>query len=218
MRPLDGDAPDRGGGIAAGLTRLADVLVTGLLVAVAALPVVTAYVAVCAGILTLRRAAERDGGVRVRDYVKALRAVAGSGVWPFLAPVCVGGLALVDLATLRAGLPGSRMLGPAMIVALGLVAVVLLRAGAMWHPGQRWPVVLAAAAVRVRRDPAGSILLLLAVMATGVLAASLGPLIWPLLPGMPVLATVAVERRADGDPALSGRRTAHPARQPGGGP
>ncbi|WP_326560053.1 hypothetical protein [Micromonospora sp. NBC_01796] len=187
-------APQRFGGFAAGLARLSEVLVLGLLTLVAALPLVTAYVAVTAAVTVLRDRADDGAGVTVRGYLRALRATAGSGWWPYLVPVALAAVLTLDAAAVGAGLPGGRIIGPALLLATALLAATALRAAVAWHPHTGWPAAAASAVDRTRSDPTGTALLLLALIAVA-LTASMGPILWPLLPGLPALAAVAVDRR-----------------------
>ncbi|WP_410808896.1 hypothetical protein [Micromonospora sp. 067-2] len=181
--------------LAGGLAWLADVLVVGLLVAVTALPVVTAYVATAAGVLALRKRAERGSGVTVGRYLRAFWAVARSSPWPYAVVPVLAALALAELTAVASGLPGARLMGPALVVALALVVAVLLRTAAQWRPGMSWPAAAESALARVRADPGGTLLLLAATLVVGLLAVSV-PLLLPLLPGLPAFAAVAVEARA----------------------
>ncbi|WP_329108653.1 hypothetical protein OG792_08335 [Micromonospora sp. NBC_01699] len=191
----DTSAPYRSGGFAAGLARLAEVLVLGLLTLVASLPLVTAYVAVTAATTVLRDRSDIDGtGVTVRGYLRALRAAAGSGWWPYLVPVALAAVLALDAVAVRAGLPGATVIGPALLLATGLLTTVALRAAVAWQPQTTWPAAAEQALTRTRSDPTGTALLLLALLAV-TLTASLGPILWPLLPGLPALAAVAVDRR-----------------------
>ncbi|MFI6762280.1 hypothetical protein ACIBF5_24400 [Micromonospora sp. NPDC050417] len=183
-----------GGGFATGLAWLSEVLVTGVLTLVTALPLVTAYVAVTAAVTVLRQRADDGTGVTVRGYLRAWRAAAGSGWWPYLVPVGVTAVLTLDAVAVGAGLPGARVVGPALLLATGLLVTVALRACVAWRPATGWPLAATEAVARTRSDPAGTGLLLLALVAVG-LTASMGPVLWPLLPGLPALAAVAVDRR-----------------------
>ncbi|WP_147457125.1 hypothetical protein [Micromonospora pisi] len=194
--PADGTGrrPSTGGGFAAGLAWLSEVLVTGVLTLVTALPLVTAYVSVTAAVTVLRQRADDGTGVTVPGYLRAWRAAAGSGWWPYLVPVAVTAVLTLDAVAVGAGLPGAGVVGPALLLATGLLVTVALRACVAWRPGTGWPVAATRAVARTRSDPAGTGLLLLALVAVG-LTASMGPVLWPLLPGLPALAAVAVDRR-----------------------
>lgn len=173
----------------------AECLLVGVWIAVAALPLVTLPAALAAGSAHLRRwTGDEEAGLRF--FAADLRAAARRGWLVGLAVWAALALLWADLAVVRAGaLPGARLVGAVgVLVALGL-AVALLRACAAWYPGARWRELLAPAARRTLRDPAGS---LLVVCGFAVIAASAwfsAPLAVPAL-GILVAAALAVERRA----------------------
>ncbi|MFG3497410.1 hypothetical protein [Streptomyces sp. NPDC047928] len=185
-------------GESAGLARFgvfAECLLTGVWIAVAALPLVTLPAAVAAGAAHLRRhLAHEPCGVRefaadVRDAARRGWLVGAAG-WAALA------LVWADLAVVRAGgLPGGRLVGAVGVLALLGLVVAGLRAAVAWRPGASWRVLLGAAARRTVRDPAGSLLL---VCGFGVVAASAWlapPLAAPVL-GVVTAAALAVESRS----------------------
>ncbi|MFF8279736.1 hypothetical protein ACF05T_27115 [Streptomyces lateritius] len=172
----------------------AECLLVGIWITLASLPLVTLPAALAAGAAHLRRwTGDEEGGLRA--FVADLRSAAcrgwlvGVAVWAALA------LVWLDLAIVRAGLPGGRTVGVlGVLAAIGLV-VTVLRACAAWRPGSSWRSLLAASARRTVRDPAGS---LLVVCGFAVIAASAWfavPLAAPAL-GVAMAATLAVERRA----------------------
>ncbi|MFF8609823.1 hypothetical protein ACF06X_28295 [Streptomyces sp. NPDC015346] len=171
----------------------AECLLVGIWITLASLPLVTLPAALAAGAAHLRRwTGDEEGGLRA--FTADLRSAArrgwlvGVAVWAALA------LVWLDLAIVRAGLPGGRTVGAlGVLAAIGLV-VTVLRACAAWRPGSSWRSLLAAAARRTVRDPAGS---LLVVCGFAVIAASAWfavPLAAPAL-GVAMAATLAVERR-----------------------
>lgn len=198
-------APGRGGRAAAagpvpghlfggGFSLFADMLLVGLLTALASLPVLTAPAAFGAAAAVLRRAALDGGPVELRAFGRELRthltptSLAGGVVLP-----AVAALIAVDLALVGAGLPGAGAVAPAVaLVALGTL-VVAVRAAALGPAGGGVAVrSLYASLVDVR----GSVLLAAAVLVAAVLAWSV-PLLIPLLPGPLAFAAAAVRMRAD---------------------
>ena len=184
-----------------GLVLLAEVLHIGAMTTVAALGVVTAFGAVAAGCASLREYLDEDTVPGPRRYLTLLRA-ASRGAIPLLA---LPGLVLAvaaDLLAWRAGMPGGRVLGPAALAVCLAAAVIGLRSAASWRPRPgpgrqrvRWSALLSAGAAEAASDWRGSLLI------AGALAvcASLGfeiPALTPALPGLLVLAAVAVRRRA----------------------
>ncbi|MGW7529471.1 hypothetical protein [Streptomyces sp. NPDC054783] len=171
----------------------AECLLTGVWIAVASLGVVTYPAAFAAGARHLRRrTGHRGGGWRefAADFRAALRGGWAGGLagWTFAA------LAWVDVQAVRAGLPGGPAAGAVGLFALTGLAVAGLRAAAVWTPGERWRVLLAAAGRRTVRDPAGSFLLVGGAVLVVCSALLIAPLAVPVL-GAVAAAAVAVEER-----------------------
>jgi len=194
------DAGDRSaprGPLAYGTTRFAlfgEVLLTGVIVAVLSLPVITLVPALAVGVRHLRRhlVGEADSARRLlRDLPPAVR-----DLWPLglLSPVVLALLAF-NVWLARAGLVPSGQVVLAVSAAVGVVVVVVpLRVAGTWEPGRRgWPTVRAAAG-RARGDVAGSFLLLAAVLMSAVLVWMLIPLVL-VVGGLLAFAVLAVEHR-----------------------
>jgi hypothetical protein len=179
------------------LELFAECLLLGVLVAVAALPVVTLPAALAAGCSGVRRLVDhRAAGARI--FVSDLRAALRTSA-PAAVGVAGGGalLGFDALVLLRAPLPGGAAV--AMVVAaVGAGAlVVLLRAAARWRPdGPSWVALIGFASSRARADLSGSALLAGALVAVAALTWQL-PALLPLSLGCLVLAGTAVETRAD---------------------
>ncbi|OLT19906.1 hypothetical protein BJF78_10020 [Pseudonocardia sp. CNS-139] len=177
------------------LELLAESLLLGVLVAVAAVPVVTLPAALAAGCAGVRRiAGHRKAGARVfaGDLRRALRTSAPAG-----AAVAGGGalLGFDAFVLLRSAIPG-RTAVAVVVAAVALAGlVVLVRAAAGWRPEQRWTASLRAAGQRGAADLSGSALLAAAVVTVSVLTWQL-PALLPLTLGCLVVAGVAVETRA----------------------
>lgn len=164
-------------------------LLTGVWIAVAALPLLTFPAAFAAGARHLRRhlAGERGG---LREFAADVLAAARGGWLVGLSVWAAGALLLLDLAAVRAGLPGGPLVGAVGILALIGFLVAVVRAAACWEPGTTWRPLLADAGRRTVRDPAGS-LLLVCGMAVVVLS---GALVLPL--AVPVIGAVAAAATA----------------------
>jgi hypothetical protein len=176
------------------LALFADCLLAGLLTAVAALPLVTAYPAFTAGCALLGDRVRDAEPVTVRGYLRKLRDVLRSGPAPLLAPPVLAALVGVDTAAVRAGLPGRAALAAILVAACAGTAVLGLRAAAGWRREIAWPEVARAAARRLATDRGGTALLLAAAtVATGVAYAT--PLMAPLAVGPLALAAVVVDGR-----------------------
>ena len=183
-------------GRVAGPTRLAllaEVLFVGVLVCVAALPVVTVLGAAGAGSLLLRELIEDERTPRLRRFLALLRiSLAEPLAW--LVPAIFLPAGALDGLALLAGVPGAAVVGPVLglVSLLGLIAG--LRAAAAWRPGRGWRAALAMGAERVTADWLGSLLLVGAVVVCGVVADQAFGFL-PVLPGLLVLAGLAVDRR-----------------------
>jgi hypothetical protein len=171
----------------------AECLLTGVWIAVAALPLVTWPAAFAAGARHLRRrTTHQAGGLRefAADFRSAVRRgwLVGLAGWAAVAAVWV------DVQAVRAGLPGGPAVGAAGLFALIGAAVAGLRAAALWQPGASWRALLADAGRRTVLDPAGSFLIVggLAVVVCSAWFAA--PLAIPVL-GAVAAACLAVEER-----------------------
>ncbi|MEU0301551.1 hypothetical protein ABZ252_19115 [Streptomyces sp. NPDC006175] len=171
-------------------------LLVGVWIAVAALPLFTFPAAFAAGTRHLRRYLDGvHGGLRA--FADDARAAARGGWLVGVAVWAAGGLLWLDLAAVRAGLPGGPFVGAVGILALIGFLVAVVRAASCWEPGALWRTLLAEAGRDTVRDPAGS-LLLVCGMAVVVLS---GALVLPL--AVPVVGAVAAAATA-----VRARRTA----------
>ncbi|UFU03924.1 hypothetical protein LQF12_04765 [Ruania suaedae] len=169
-----------------------EVLTTSLWVAVLAIPLITALPALALGCAHLGRfiRGERDDlATLARDGLDALRR---GLLWSvLLVIVAVGGY--IGVASPAAELaPGSGPLRGLSVVLLVGIAVVVLRACAMWTRADSWKRLLERSVRRCLTDLRGSTLLLLAVVLAGVVAWMFAPLI-VVVPGLLAFAAVAVE-------------------------
>jgi hypothetical protein len=171
----------------------AECLLTGVWIAVASLPLITYPAAFAAGARHLRRglAHERGGW---REFTADFRTAVRRGWAVGLAGWAVAGAVLVDVAAVRAGLPGGPLVGGVGTVALLGAVVAGLRAAAVWEPGTPWWTLLAGAGRRTVLDPAGSFLLVGGLVVVAVSAWFTAPLAVPVL-GALTASAVAVEKR-----------------------
>lgn len=188
----------------------AECLLVGVLVTVAALPVVTLLPALAAGADHIR--AHVDGeSTTLRAFAGRLRAAyPGGWVWSLGAAAGFALLAL-DAAVVRGGdLPGAAAVAVVAALAGTGLAVLLLRVAAAWSAGAPWPTLVRATARRaVVGDPGGSLLLVLAIGVLLVVGWQFLPLAVPML-GCVLMAAVAVDRRrtsGPGAPTPAGRVT-----------
>ncbi|WP_411113478.1 hypothetical protein [Streptomyces sp. 029-5] len=176
----------------------ADMLAVGLFTTVASLPLLTAPAALAAGCSVLRDSARTERTATAGRYRDALRA---HGVARTLAagavPLALGALFLLDLALAGAGLPGAAAVSVALAVVGAGALVVAVRAAA--HPVARrsWPAAVRCAARRSAADPAGSVLIAVALALCAAIVWALPPLVL-LAAGPPALAAVSVELRGSG--------------------
>lgn len=202
-RDLDGSGPALPGrvigrhpGVVGGFALLGEVLLTGVLVTVASLPLVTLPAALVAGSAHLRRylrAESTSVGAFVGDYLAALRRGWAVG----LATLLAVGLLLLDLDLAASGaLPGGQVIAVVGWAGLAVVALAIGTATDTWSARTGWRVALRRTPRIVRRDPVGALYLLAAFGLVGVCTWALAPLLVPAL-GCLVLAIVAIpERRA----------------------
>ncbi|CAM5407324.1 hypothetical protein STENM327S_01961 [Streptomyces tendae] len=181
----------------AGFTLFADMLLVGLLTAVACLPVVTAPAAFAAASATLRRAAEDAVPVDTGTYAGHLRArltrgsLAGGLAVPLLA-----GVLLVDSALTRAALPGADLVAPALALLTLGIATVALRTTALPAPHALSP---REGLLRLLVDLRGTFLLAGAVVLAALLAWSIPGTDPP--PGPLAFAATVVDLRPTGEEA-----------------
>lgn len=169
----------------------AEVLFTGLLVAILALPLVTLPLALAVGARHLRRF--------VLDEPSTLRAAlaeARSGLVRSLpvglALLAASAVLALDLVLATGGsLPGASAVAAVCSAALAVGLVVLLTAAALWRPDSRWLPLLREAAGLCVRDLRGSGAILVALVLAAVVTWQLAPLVVPAL-GCTVFAAVAV--------------------------
>ncbi|MFI9008070.1 hypothetical protein ACIGNX_12640 [Actinosynnema sp. NPDC053489] len=176
-----------------GFSLFAECLTAGVLVLLAAVPVVTLLPAVAAGCAHIK--AHVDGeATSLRAFFGRVRAGLPGG-WVASVGVVVGfAVLVVDVVVLRERVAGGGFVAVVCgVVAVGL-AVVVLRAAAAWAPGAGWAAVLREGGRRSVADFGGSLLLVVALAVLVVVTWQLPPLVVPMV-GCVVMAAVAVDRR-----------------------
>ncbi|MHB9756565.1 hypothetical protein ACYBSK_19525 [Streptomyces sp. BYX5S] len=192
-RPARAERREPGEVFGGGFTLFADVLLVGLLTAVACLPVVTAPAAFAAASAVLRGTLRGGGHVGLRTYAGELRArVTGRALLGGLVPPVLALVVLLDTALLGSGLPGAAVLTPALFLLVLGAAVAGLRATALDGPRR---LTARAGLERSLADPRGSLLLAGAVLLAALLAWAM-PVLVPLLPGPLAFAATAVDLRS----------------------
>ncbi|HEX6684587.1 MAG TPA: hypothetical protein VF062_17415 [Candidatus Limnocylindrales bacterium] len=172
--------------MSAKLSLFADCLLAGLLIAVSAIGVITAYpgfVAACSFPFSFR------------GYRERLRQVIESGPLGMFVPPLLVAVLVFDAAAIRAGVPGSFPLGMLLAAVAVGAAVLGLRAASRWRPGERWSAVARLAWRDLIADASGSLLLGMAVIAAAVIVV-LVPVTLLLIGGMLALAAVGVGARS----------------------
>lgn len=176
------------------MTLFADVLVIGVITALACLPLITAPAAIstaCAIVRGTRDARPATAG----RYAALLRERLRPGDLAAGAVALAGALLLAaDLALAGAGLPGARVFA-VTAAAIGACAVVVgLRACARPESLTDWRAAVRGAAGDAASDLGGSALVLLALAAAGLCAWMMLPLAF-LAPGPLALALTAIDLR-----------------------
>jgi hypothetical protein len=173
----------------------AEAALTGFVVAVASIPVVTAVPALAAGATHLRRHL-RGQPDSVGDLVRGL-APALRSLWPVgvLVPLLLFVLRFNVLLAGTGALPGGSVVAVVSWVLLVLVAVVALRTAGAWTATVPWTRQVTDAARRTVDDPAGTALLVAALGMSAVFVWMLPPMLL-LVGGLLALAALSVTARA----------------------
>ena len=187
--------PPRNPGAHGALGLFGEVLLTGVLVTLVALPVVTLPVALAAGVRHLRRyvsASESGMALFWRDVARGLRLGWGLG----LGAVALALVLLLDVDIAGSGaLPGGEVIALVGWLGLGALGTALLLIASAWAPETGWIAAVKQVPARAAADPAGAAYLFVAAAFTAVATWALVPLLVPAL-GCAVLAVVAVPERA----------------------
>ncbi len=187
-------APARFPGVKGGFALFGEVLVTGLLVTVAGIAIITLPAALAAGIRHLRRYVNADAShARLfwQDFVKALP----GGLVVGLATLVLTALLALDIDLANSGfLPGGAALAIVGWAGLAVVAVALLASAGAWTPQLGWRAAVRGVPATVVSDLRGALLLAATAGFVGVAAWMLVPLVIPAL-GCAALAVVAIPER-----------------------
>lgn len=180
-----------------GFAAFSDALYTGVLVFALALPVVTWFAALSAGIEELRESRIDDRHVRAgRVWAAFAHRVRRHPISHVLVPLVLTALVIVDVVLLPYVAPGElwAIVLPVALAA-GLGAVALRIAGA-WRRDRTTRSNVMIAWRRMSDDAGGSALLVLAVMTAGTLV-TVAPMLAFVMFGPVALAAVAMDRRAE---------------------
>ncbi|WP_236683100.1 hypothetical protein [Demequina globuliformis] len=181
-------------GAQGGFALWGEVLMTGVMMTVASLGVVTMPAAVAAGSRHLNaylRAERSEWAVFWRDVRAALPGGLGVGI----AAVVLIAILAIDIQLAATGLlPGASVIAAVGWLGLIATAVVLLTAAGQWDPEAGWRAALMRALSQLRGDVGGAAYLAATVGFVGVCTWSLPALLIPAL-GCAVLALVAIPAR-----------------------
>lgn len=177
-----------------GFRQFSDVLLLGLLIFLASLPVVTAFAALTAGVDVLGAARQADGPVRARAFGVAFLGRLRRWLSHVVVPLVVIVLLAADLLLLPL-ITSSTTLSAAIV---GLLAAAALTAGvlfaAMLHPGERAAPAWARTGAALGRAPGAGGMLLLASL-TAIALVVIAPVLATVIAGPYALAVVAVRAR-----------------------
>lgn len=193
---LDERPPVRFPGASAKFALFGEVLLTGLLITLVGLLVVTLPVALAAGIRHLRRFIAAEDS-RLSLFWADVRAGLAPGALVGLVATAVALLLVLDIDLARSGfLPGGAVVEVVGWAGLAAVAVALLIAAGRWTPTGGWRTAIRAVPAAVAADVRGAVFLLAAAALVVLLTWVLPPLFVAAI-GCAALAVVAVpERRA----------------------
>lgn len=180
-----------GGG---GVSAFGEMLVVGLVVTAASLPLITMLPAIAAGV---RHFDEHlvAGDDSLRAFVRLVWRSVRSGWWFGLCWITVlAALGAGAVLGTRGVLPGGDAYAAVcLLLALG-VALIGLRSAALWDPAAGWRGLRRRGSALVVEDPVGTGYVLVGLLVAGVVVWMLPPLV-VITPGLVVLAAVAAERR-----------------------
>jgi len=171
-----------------------EVLLTGLLIAVAGLLVVTLPAALAAGIRHLRRYVNAEQS-HTRTFWTDWRTALPGGLVVGLAATVIAVVLALDIVLANTGaLPGGPIIGVVGWAGLAVLAVALLVAAGAWTPESGWRTAVRGIPSALATDPVGAVYFAVAAVLTGVVTWMLAPLIIAGL-GCSAFAVVAIPAR-----------------------
>lgn len=172
-----------------------ETLLTGVVLFVLSLPLVTILPALAAGVAHLRRHLEGRPDSLGRLWADYLTAVRTGGWLVTVAVLALTALLGFNLTLARSGvLPGGQLVAVLTVVLVVVVLVVALRAAGRWPDTGQWAAAVTDAWHTLRTDPTGAALVASAVGLCAVMVWMLLPLLF-LVPGLLALAVMAVDHR-----------------------
>lgn len=200
-RSRDGSGPETAGaarsafpGATSWFALFGEVLLTGLLVSLASIPIITLPVGLAAGVRHLRRFARGEDSRAVLFWRDVRR-----GLWPGVlvgaAALCLAVVLVIDIDLGASGaLPGGAVFVVVGWAGLALGTVVLLAAATTWTPEHGWRGGWRTGSAVVLRSPAAFAYYLAAGVFVVVVTWALPPLFIPAV-GCAALACVAIPAR-----------------------
>ncbi|MEV4411010.1 hypothetical protein [Catellatospora sp. NPDC049609] len=178
-----------------GFALFGEVLLTGVAVALLALPLLTLPAALAAGIGHLRRYVDEQGSPYAALWRDARAAAAGGAV--VAAAALLGAVAAVFAIGLAGAdpTPAGTVMAVAGWLALGLVATAVVLAAGAWTPDGGWRCAVRGLRDQLDADLGAAVHVFVAVALTAVLTWQFLPLIVPSL-GIVAFAVVAVRLRS----------------------
>lgn len=188
--------PPRWPGAANTFALLGEVLLTGILVTVGSLPVITFPAAMAAGIRHLRRFLEgRDS--RAGSFWREMLTALPGGLAAGAAGTAAAVLLLLNIRLAGTGvLPGGAVVAPASWAALAAVVLLLVTMAGLWTPETGWRTTPGRSLRALAEDLGGALYVLVAVVFTGIVTWQLAPLIVPALGCVALAVVAAPERRS----------------------
>lgn len=196
---ISGSGPTRRGesnapGALSPFQMFGEAMLTGILVAVASLPIVTLPVALAAGSRHLRAFIRGDASHWATFWREIRTGIAGSAGLGLglvaLSLVFVANTALARTGALPGGVAIAWITGAVTVAA----ATGIVLAGTVWDPHTGWLPALRAVPALAGADPLGTLLFVVSIVLVVFLTMVLVPLIVPLL-GCVALAMVAIPMR-----------------------
>lgn len=193
--PTLDDAPrGRHPGASGAFALLGEVLMTGMLIAVASLPLLTLPAALAAGCRHLRRYLRADDS-RLALFWRDLRDALPGGLVVGAGAAVLTAVLMLDIALAGTGaLPGGDLVAVGGWIGLAVVAVAVLAAAGSWRPAGGWRAAVRAVPRTLAGDPAGAAYLVATAGFVGVVTWMLPPVLLPAL-GCAALAVVAIPER-----------------------
>ncbi len=186
--------PARYPGAAGAFALFGEVLLTGLVIVLGGIALVTLPAALAAGIRHLRRYLNAEASHPRMVWDDYRRALPGGLIVGVVGVVVAAVLALdIDLAASGA-LPGGTVVGLIGWAGLVALAVALLAAAAAWTPERGWRPAVRGIPSTLTADIAGALYLAATAVFVGVATWMLVPVVIPAL-GCAALAAVAIPAR-----------------------